>query len=266
IFGSEEDAENYLKGISDVTGAINWGGVIDNDDLPFWGLSKALSDVIARAPDIGIGSIGAGTLVNDWADDIPFVGLTDIQDYVDKLNDVIDGIRDGVIDGTFDLTNDIPDTIVDPYTDAWDDVIDNSIPADDPRVYDPTQDKPITGDKPIAGDKPITTPAEDVIDIPLLVPELTSDFSDISDTLKKKFPFSLPWDLHYLLTGLASTPKTPVYYLPLVIERLGINETIVIDMSDFEDLSKLSRAMLSFIWAYVLINWTVKIVSVRKED
>ena len=37
-------------------------------------------------------------------------------------------------------------------------------------------------------------------------------------------------------------------------------------MSDFEDLSKLSRAMLSFIWAYVLINWTVKIVSVRKED
>ena len=251
VFASRIDAENYLKGMGDPTSAINWDGVIDNDDLPFWDLVHQLVDYLTGS-DIGIGSLGSDVSAEDWTDDLPFIGLDDLDDYVDKLKDIIDGLTDGVIDPAIDI----------PYDDVWDDVIGGSIPADDPRVENPSKDKPVTGDK----DDVVDTPIDDVIDIPLIVPDTSGSFTDITDSLKNKFPFSLPWDIYYLFSRLAHTPRTPVYYLPLVIERLGIDETIVIDMSDFEDFSSLSRLMLSLLYAYGLMNWTVKIVSVRKEE
>lgn len=84
--------------------------------------------------------------------------------------------------------------------------------------------------------------------------------------MKYKFPFSIPWDIHHIFTVLADTPKAPYFELPLVIERYGINEKIVIDMSRFQVLSDLSRSMFSMLFAIFLINLTFKVVAMRKEE
>lgn len=58
----------------------------------------------------------------------------------------------------------------------------------------------------------------------------------------------------------------PVFRLPIVIERYGIEEYIIVDLSPFNALSKISRLLFTLMFVYTLINWTVKIVSVRKDD
>lgn len=253
LFLNRVQAESYLKtGVLD--GAQN---VIDNDDLPLWDIWSKLWERVAEATDFGIGSFGVGVGVNDWADDIPFVGLDDLRDYVDDMQDVFDEVRDGIID--------IDDPAIDDsISDAWDDVIDDSISSDD--VVDGSKDKDMDKDKDKDKDDSIDTPIDETIDIPEVVPDIANNFSDISVDLKNKFPFSLPWDIYYLFIVLADTPKTPYYEIPFVYERLGFDEKIVIDLSDFETLSKLSRLFFSLLYAYGLINWTVKIVSVRKEE
>lgn len=247
IFNSREAAENYLKGIDNVKDSLNYSRIWREADWladdwqgllidPFTNVGLSLSQLEDLAKAIGLHAVDKNLKPSELADliseSLPEVNPDLLPDYV----------------GIPAITPDPGlDPIYFPYPDAHPPI---ETPGVDP---DPSPD-------------PDPGTITETVNIDDIVPDVVSGFSDISGTLKTKFPFSLPWDLHYLLTGLASTPKTPVYYLPLVIERLGINETIVIDMSEFEGLSKLSRAMLSFIWAYVLINWTVKIVSVRKEE
>lgn len=272
IFSSKIEAEAYLKGTGAVTDALNYSiditdTITDNNDLPTLGdFAGELWERVANAPDCGIGAYGSGALVGDWADDIPWLGLDDLQAFVDNIQDVFDKTIEGILDGTYDLPLDIPDyTYGDAWIDAidrtWDDVIDN--PINDPAIDKP--DNPAIGDKddPITGDKDIV---DEIVDADTIVPSVSSDFSDISGTLKRKFPFSLPWDVYYLFTVLADTPKTPRFEIPFYIDRLGIHEVIVLDLSPFESISKLSRLFLTLFFCYGLMNLTVKIVSVRKEE
>ena len=96
--------------------------------------------------------------------------------------------------------------------------------------------------------------------------ETKENLKDVVGGFKNKFPFCIPWDLQYLYSILADNPKTPVFKLPLVLERYGIHEDIVIDMSNFEGLSKISRLFFTLLYIYGLINFTVKVVLVRKEE
>lgn len=249
VFSNIEDAENYLKGFGDIENALNykkiwreadwladdWQGLLVD---PFANVGLSLSQLEDLAKAIGLHAVGNDLTPSELADLI--------AESLPEVNPEL-------------LPDEVGVPVITPE------------PGLEPIYFPSPAAHPIP-DNTNPSPNPNPTPNPDLgtitenVNIDDIVPDVISGFSDISDTLKTKFPFSLPWDIHYLLTGLASTPKTPVYYLPLVIERLGINETIVIDMSDFEELSKLSRAMLSFIWAYVLMNWTVKIVQVRKEE
>ena len=130
IFSSAVDAQNYLQGVGAVSDALNYSrditdniidNIIDNNDLPTIGnFANELWARIAESSDIGIGSygVGVGTNVNDWADDIPFVGLNDLQEYTDSLQDIYEKTIDDIINGVYDPTRDIPTT----YEDAWEDV------------------------------------------------------------------------------------------------------------------------------------------------
>lgn len=137
-------------------------------------------------------------------------------------------------------------------------------------------------------------PDPDVVELPAdeLVPSISDSIGDLNIDLKNKFPFCIPWDLYYLLTFLSNLSDdsgistysddhgggghsrepvekkngAPVFRLPIVIERYGIEEYIIIDMSPFEPLSKISRLLFTLMFVYTLVNWTVKIVSVRKDD
>lgn len=135
-----------------------------------------------------------------------------------------------------------------------------------PPVIDPVID-PV--DPPVID--PVDPPVIDPVDPPVIDPEdiiedIKPPIGNISDNLKYKFPFSIPWDIQYILTRLASTPKTPRFELPLVIKRYGINEILIIDLSNMEMLSTLSRTMLSILFMIGLINLTFKVVGMRKEE
>lgn len=218
IFSSYIDVEAYLKGTGAVTGALNYStditdSITDNNDLPTIGnFAYELWERIANANDHGIGAYGSGVSVgvNDWADDIPWVGLGDLQDLVDSVQDVYDKTIAGILDGTYDLPLDVPDY---SYGDAWVDVID--------RTWDDLIDNPVNDPSIDVPDNPsVDIPDNPAIDIPTLG-DLTKDnveertdsvidsilpfLSDIGTELKKKFPFSIPWDIYSILSFLGSS-------------------------------------------------------------
>lgn len=115
---------------------------------------------------------------------------------------------------------------------------------------------------------PGTDPTPDVIDIPVedVVPTVNDSLFDVAGSIRYKFPFSIPWDLRYLFTVLADTPKAPYFELPIVIERYGINEKIIVDLKPYEKLSVLSRSLFSLLFAIGLIKLTFLVVGMRKEE
>lgn len=158
------------------------------------------------------------------------------------------------------------------------------------------------------------------------ISEVMDAFSEISEAVKTKFPFSIPNDLHIFLSkiapaqpeaeaalylddesgislysgehggggssdgetgppggGGASRPggsgfvsvdhgggggsrepaemrDAPVFRLPIVIERYGIEEYIVIDMAPFDPLSRFSRSFFTMIFMVCLFNMTFKVI------
>lgn len=62
-----------------------------------------------------------------------------------------------------------------------------------------------------------------------------------------------------------STSGAPVFKIPVVIESAGINETIEIDMSNFDILSRISRTMFTAIFSVGLCNLTFKVIGLGKD-
>lgn len=250
VFASRIDMENYLLGRGDVTNALNYAKTYQvadwlSDDWagqlidPFTNIGLTLSQLIELMKALGLHAAGNNLSPEELAD----------------------LIRKSLPDVNPDLLPDeTPVTIPDPAPGT--EPVYYPSPDAHPLPVKPTPD-PNPGVDP--DPEPEPEPGED-INPDTIVDDLSGDFSGIGDTLKRKFPFCIPWDMYYLLSGLAGTPKTPVYYLPLVIERWGVNEIIVVDMSGFEDISKLSRALLSLLWAFLLMKLSFFVVSVIQED
>ena len=110
---------------------------------------------------------------------------------------------------------------------------------------------------------------------------LSASFSDIASALMAKFPFCIPHDLYSLFNVFTNTPKgraspasvddssiqlysgadsVPCFELPLVIESLGIEEVIVIDMADFQPLSTVLRVFISLIFAVALMKFSATVI------
>lgn len=98
------------------------------------------------------------------------------------------------------------------------------------------------------------------------VSAISSTMDGAANLLKTKFPFCIPWDVYFLITFLAHEPETPVFSLPIKFERLGIEEYIEIDMSQFKVVSDISRTLLTLIYCYALLNLTMKIFPMTKEE
>lgn len=76
----------------------------------------------------------------------------------------------------------------------------------------------------------------------LLVPTLEIDLEPLKvETIKEKFPFSLPWDMQRIIEELAAEPEVPRW----TVNILG-NE-LVLDFAVFEPLAKIVR------WAVVIM-------------
>lgn len=258
IFSSWVDADNYLKTGEGIQNALNYGrswsdSITDNVDLPpfYKTWQQELWERIANAPDIGIGSYGAGVGVNDWATDLPFIGLDDLWDYINSLQDVYEKIIDDIINGTYDPTKDIPDTYDDAWddaiTDTWDDVIDKSIP--------------VPGTKPAEGEdtKPDTPGGDSGGGTGGSGSGSSSSGPWIAD-LSKFFPFCIPFDLIHLLSVLDADPVAPRWEIPFKFPVYGVDETIVIDLSIFDDVAKIVRLLETILFIFSLILATRSLI------
>lgn len=98
------------------------------------------------------------------------------------------------------------------------------------------------------------------------VAAISSAMDGSANLLKTKFPFCIPWDVYFLISFLAHEPVTPEFKLPIKIERLGIDEYIEVDMSQFAVVSDISRTLLTLIYCYALLNLTLKIFPMTKEE
>lgn len=81
------------------------------------------------------------------------------------------------------------------------------------------------------------TPIEDIGSINTYFDMANYDSPGLSD----RFPFCIPFDLIDLIGVFAADPVTPYIEIPFVFERLGIDEKIVIDFSEFETVAEICR-------------------------
>lgn len=93
-----------------------------------------------------------------------------------------------------------------------------------------------------------------------------TSFSNVANASKEHFPTSIPWDLLAIFTVLKADPVCPSYDVPFSIPALGVDEIISIDLSKFEELSRISRAFLSVLFLLLLIHLTRKSTAPDEGD
>ena len=75
---------------------------------------------------------------------------------------------------------------------------------------------------------------------------------------QSKFPTSIPWDIILIVNRFSAPPETPYFEIPIKLSSLGVNEKLVIDLKDFEKVSKTSRSILSLTFCMFLLVLTRK--------
>lgn len=209
-------------------------------------------------------------------------GIFTDKTWFDWLNDLIFGSGAGAVSGSgagaLPGNPDI-DTTAYPGNDVWhdgsinDDVatgnpsIGISVPVDvsddDIATLNPSKardysnadvkDKDTTGDNDKPGDKDDDKkPSSKPGGLPTLtLPEIL---------FKTKFPFCLPWDLYNVFVLLNAEPVAPKFDIPFKFDRLGIDYTFSIDLSEYEQLALISRVSLSVMFIIALILLSRKVI------
>lgn len=125
--------------------------------------------------------------------------------------------------------------------------------AEDIRTVD--KDKTDTKDdtKDDTSDNPNTKPKKPSIPS-MSLPEIL---------FKEKFPFCLPWDIYNLFVGLQAEAEAPRFVMPFKFERLGIDEEIVIDFSNYEEQIKIIRFFTGAMFVLALVMISRKIIGAQ---
>ena len=143
---------------------------------------------------------------------------------------------------------------------TYPDSIGISVPRDLSDTITKTAEDIRTGDKDKTDtdDKTDTKPGESKPNKPsipgLSLPEIL---------FKEKFPFCLPWDLYNLFAGLQTEEEAPRFVVPFKFERLGIDEEIVIDFSDYEEQIKIIRFFTGAMFVLALIMISRKLIGAQ---
>lgn len=80
------------------------------------------------------------------------------------------------------------------------------------------------------------------------------------DSLGEKFPFCVPFDLFRMIQALDAVPVAPKWSIPFRIERLSIDESLELDLTEFEPVSKVFRWGLTLIFILGLLIVTRKMI------
>lgn len=266
IFPSNEAALAALKA-NDFTSALNYAKVYREADWlaenwagrlidPLTGLN-ALSNYYNIARHQGLNALGNELGPDDFVDYL--------RDYFAHLGtDTLPEVDPSLAPIIFPST--LPDFTLDP---ARNPVIQPAVvPKPDPKPDpDPDPDPgPGINPKPDPNPDPDKDPAEE-IDLDEELPGMPGTFLPLAEQMQHKFPFSIPWDIKYLFDQLSAKGREPPrWVLPVVVESIGLHEELVIDLKGFQAVSDLSRLFLTLLFCLCLINMTVKIVGMRKEE
>ena len=74
--------------------------------------------------------------------------------------------------------------------------------------------------------------------------------------MASKFPFCIPFDLINAIKVLAADAEAPHFEIPIVNERLGIDESIVVDFEKFESVALICRWTEVVGFIIMLVNRT----------
>lgn len=261
IFASDEArAAAYKSG--DYSEALNYNKPFDiadwlQDDWsgslvdPLTGLS-ALSDWFNRARHTGLNSMGHDISYDDM--------IEYLRDYFTNAGlgkDIIyDPLKDPIV-----YPSDVAAPVIDP----------NTNPSISPVVDPPadTDPAPGTSSEKDPSEEPETNTEYDPEEITDDIDEMNKSFGGLSDILKYKFPFCVPWDILTIVKLFASEPETPYFEIPMKFDISSIGITIdyalVLDFKDYEILSDISRFVLSIIYCIGLIRITFNIAEMKKE-
>lgn len=218
----------------------SWRKPIENNDIKIRTVDgnpiMENYDIISRTGSY----VNDGVVVGDRSITVPQVGVLEdlynrylkgeltYQEYINLVNKSI-----GVIG--VDTTSD--------------DVIVNdrgvTLPLDTPII----NDKTLTDEKEVVSDV-ITEEREEVNE------SSVSDFPDLTEI----FPFCIPFDVLRLLKIMKSTPTAPYFEIPVDIPWFGVSYTMIVDFTQFEMLSHITRSFLSIIWVVFLILSTRKLI------
>lgn len=92
-----------------------------------------------------------------------------------------------------------------------------------------------------------------------------NSLDEIKETSKKKFPFSIGYDIELLLMLLSAEPQTPVFNIPFEYQRLNYKTEIVIDFSMFDDAIDVIRFFLTIYYCFFLLMITPKMIGLNNE-
>lgn len=209
-----------------------------------------------------------GNVISNWiADDVisrndNLINCDDLTIYIDNLSKLLlgeDVFGTGVDAAHLPGIDSFPST-ADDITDVgtYPDSIGISVPqdltdtisktAEDIRTVD--KDKADTDDNTGTDTKPETKPNKPSIPA-MSLPEIL---------FKEKFPFCLPWDVYNVFVNLVSEPEAPVFTIPFKFQRLGIDYEFTIDLSQFDDIAKVSRFFSSIAFVIFLILASRKLI------
>lgn len=145
-------------------------------------------------------------------------------------------------------------------------VVPNPDPNPNPNPGTDPNPNPNPNPNPGIDPNPGKDPVEE-IDLDGELPAMPSTFLPLAEQMQYKFPFSIPWDVKYLFDKLASQGREPPRWVfPVVVESIGLHKELVIDLSRFQAVSDLSRMFLTLLFCLSLINMTIKVVGMRKEE
>ena len=207
-----------------------------------------------------------GNVISNWiADDVisrndNLINCDDLTIYIDNLSKLLlgeDVFGTGVDAAHLPGIDSFPSTS-DDITDVgtYPDSIGISVPQDLTDTISKTAedirtvDKDKTDTKDDTKEDPDTKPNKPSIPS-LSLPEIL---------FKEKFPFCLPWDVYNVFANLVAEPEAPVFSIPFKFERLGIDYEFTIDLSEFEDIAKISRFFSSIAFVIFLILASRKLI------
>lgn len=97
---------------------------------------------------------------------------------------------------------------------------------------------------------------------------ITSRATIIANVAKSKFPFCLPFDLYATLAVFSAPARVPRYDIPFEFNVFGqkVENTLIINIADFEKLATYSRYFFTVLFIYGLIMLSMKIFKGGSND